>query len=134
MATAKLVTAPAPDSTDPARPAVRTMAPAPTDVHNPVIGMSIDEARVEIDDAFADIKTFHNREPDEIMRLSAGHSARLSEIRVRIMRVEDYSREWRDLRQRELEPTLEELARQWSHGSRLHSVRELDWKMESGER
>lgn len=106
----------------------------PTHVWNDDVGGSIDTVRKEIDDAFADMKTFHNLEPDEIMRLCGGQSARLSEIRVRIQRVEDWQREWKNIRVREIEPALEELERQYTIASRLHSVRELDWKMESGER
>lgn len=105
-----------------------------TEEVNLVVGGSIDSVRAEVDDAFADMKTFHNREPDEIMRMAAGHSARLSELRVKIMRIEDFRQEWRGVRQRDVEPALEELQRQFTVASRLHSVRELDWRMESGER
>ena len=98
------------------------------------LGGSIDSIRVEIDDAFKDMATFLNREPDEIMRMASSHSARLSWVRVQCLRIEDRYRPARDLRTRELEPVIEELAKQWAHGSRLHSVRELDWKIESGER
>lgn len=101
---------------------------------DPTVGISMNQARVEVDDAFQDMATFHQREPDEIMRLAAGHSARLSFIRVRIMRIEDYQRQWKDVRVRELEPCLEELRKQWEHGSRLHTVREFDYKVEAGER
>ena len=38
------------------------------------------------------------------------------------------------LRTRELEPCIEECRTQYQVASRLHSVRELDWRMESGER
>lgn len=101
---------------------------------HPLVGRSINEVRSEIDDAFLDAKTFKDREPDEIMRLAGGHSARLSELRVKIMRIEDMHPQWRNVRTKEIEPTLEELQRQYQIASRLHSVRELDWKMESGER
>lgn len=100
----------------------------------PEIGGSVDSVRREIDDAFADMKTFHNRQPDEIMRMAMGHSARLSELRVLAQRVEDYHRVWKLVRTREIEPALTECERQYQLGSRLHSVRELDWKMEQGER
>lgn len=110
------------------------MGPLDTSEFVQALGGSIDSLREEINDAFADMRTFHNREPDEIMRMSTGHSARLSEIRVLCMRIEDFYRPARDLRQREVEPCLEELRLQWQGGSRLHSVRELDWKMEAGER
>ncbi len=93
---------------------------------------SIDSVRSEIDDAFADMRQFHNQEPDEIMRLCGGHSARLSEIKVRIQRIEDFNRQWRPIRTREVEPTLEELQQQFTIASRLHSVRELDYKMTQG--
>lgn len=114
--------------------AARAMPLLDTSVQSDMVGASIDDVRTEVDDAFADMKTFHNREPDEIMRLSGGHSARISELRVRVMRIEDFQREWKSVRTRELEPCLEELERQFTIASRLHSVRELDWKMESGER
>lgn len=110
------------------------MGPLNTSQVFPGIGGSIDSVRQEIDDAFADMRTFHNRQPDEIMRLCGGHSARMSELRVRIQRVEDFHRQWKGIRTREIEPTLEELERQYNTASRLHTVRELDFKMEAGER
>jgi hypothetical protein len=109
-------------------------APYDTSAYDDVVDGSIDTVRAEIDDAFADMKNFHNMEPDEIMRMTGGHSARLSELRVRIQRVEDWKREWRNIRTREIEPALEELERQYTIASRLHSIRELDYKMETGER
>ena len=101
---------------------------------NDTIGGSIMTVRGEIDDAFADMKTFRDLEPDECMRAAGGHSARLSQIRVNIYRVEDWDREWKNVRVREIEPAIEELRYQYQVASRLHSARELDWRMESGER
>jgi len=83
--------------------------------------------------AFADMREFYTKEPDEIIRLCSGHSARLSELRVRIQRVEDMRREWRNVRAREIEPALEELERQYASASRLHSIRELDYKLSGGQ-
>lgn len=97
------------------------------------IGGSVDSVREEIDDCYADLKTFLNREPDEMMRICRGHSARLSELRVRIQRIEDMFPQWRNVRMREIEPTLDELKDQWANASRLQAVRELDWKMEMGQ-
>lgn len=93
---------------------------------------SIDSVRAEVDDAFADMKTFHNLEPDEVMRMCGGHSARLSEIRVQIQRIEVIHRQWKPIRTNEVEPTIEELKNQYLIASRLHSVRELDFKMATG--
>jgi len=117
---------------DPAQPP--RVAPFDTSAFELTVGGSIESVRQEVDDAFADMRTFHNLEPDECMRMAGGHSARLSEIRVRIMRIEDFKREWRNVRLREIEPAIEELREQYTIASRLHSVRELDWKMEAGER
>ena len=104
------------------------------DAVDPQIGVSVNQVRAEVDDAYKDMQMFHQMEPDEIMRRAGGHSARLSYLRVCALRIEDFKREWKDVRTRELEPTLEQLEHQFSIASRLHSVRELDWKMEAGER
>lgn len=132
MPTQKLISTPELHLDQPSGAQVRSMAPAPTNVVHPRLGVSIDDVRTEVDDAFKHMETFHNLEPDEIMRLAGGYSARLSYLRVQIMRVEDFAREWRDLRTREIEPALEELRNQREIASRLHSVRELDFKMEGG--
>lgn len=133
METQRMVT-----GASPAAPGMMQAAPRMTLVDtsqwNDTVGGSIDSVRTEVDDAFADMKTFHNLNPDECMRLAGGHSARLSELRVRIFRIEDRLREWKSVRTNEIEPALEELERQWRNSSRLQSVRELDYKMESGER
>lgn len=100
---------------------------------DPTIGASIDAVRGEIDDAFADMRDFYTKEPDEVIRMCSGHSARLSELRVRIQRVEDFRREWRSVRTREIEPALEELERQYASASRLHSIRELDFRLSGGQ-
>ena len=113
---------------------VRPMTPLDTSEVNGVVGGSIDSVRAEIDDAFADIVVMYQREPDEVMRMCSGHSARLSALRVLVMRIEDYRREWKTVRTRELEPTLDELRNQYEIASRLHTVREFDWRVEMGER
>lgn len=112
--------------------AVLPMAPVNLQQVFPEVGGSMESIRQEVDDAFADMKTFMTREPDEIMRICSGHSARLSEIRVRIQRIEDFHRQWKPVRVREVEPTLDELERQFTIASRLQSVRELDYRMERG--
>lgn len=88
-----------------------------------VVGISVHQARAEVDRAFEDISLFEQMEPDEIMRRAMGHSARLSSIPIRATRIEDFKRQWKDVRKRELEPCLEELRKQWENGSRLHTVR-----------
>lgn len=134
MATTKLVTRESAQNPNPQADGVRSLGPLDTNAYNAAIGGTVSSIRQEVDDAFADMKTFHQLEPDAVMRITSGHSARLSEIRVRIMRIEDFAREWKPVRTREVEPALEELERQYTIASRLHSVRELDYRMETGER
>lgn len=104
------------------------------DAVHPVMGLSVNGARDEVNDAYKDMAMFHQMEPDEIMRRAGGHSARLSYLRVLCMRIEDHARQWKDVRTRELEPTLEQLEHQYNIASRLHTVREFDYKVETGER
>lgn len=103
-----------------------------TTVVLPEIGLSIDAVRAEIDDAFSDVRRFHNLEPDEIYRLISGHSGRLAELRGQIYRVEDFHRQWKNIRVREVEPALDELYKQFTFASRVQASRELDYRMESG--
>jgi hypothetical protein len=114
--------------------ASRVMPFADLDEVDTVVGISVNQARAEVDVACRDMSMFEHMEPDEIMRRTAGHSARLSYIRVRAMRVEYFKPHWEHVRTRELEPALDQLEHQFTIASRLHSVRELDYRMESGER
>lgn len=97
------------------------------------LGGSLNSIRQELADAWADMATLVNRDPDEIMRICGGHAARVAELRKNCLKLDEW-RPARDLRVREIEPCLDELRWQWANGSRLHSTRELDWKIESGER
>lgn len=97
------------------------------------MGSSLAAVRQEVEDLFNDMRTFHVREPDEVMRTVSGWSARFTELKVRIRRVEDVHREWRVFREREVEPILEELQQQYVIASRLLSVRELDYRMSAGQ-
>lgn len=88
--------------------------------------------RGEVDATFTVMRGFHKLEPDQVMRMVGGLSARMVEIRVLICRIEDLNPQWKTLRTREVEPAIEELGRQYSIASRLHSVKELDFKMAMG--
>lgn len=94
---------------------------------------SVSDVRQELADAHADMETFFNLEPDEVIRLVAGHSARLSTIRTAIMQYEVVYREWKPVRA-EVENCLDELRQQYQYASRLLFSRELDWKIETGGR
>lgn len=93
---------------------------------------SIVTVRKEVDDAFEDIKMFHNVEPDQVLRYCSGHSARMSELRVLIQRIEVIHKQWKPVRVNEVEVCLAELQEQFKIASRLISVRELDFRMTMG--
>lgn len=94
---------------------------------------SIDSVRQEIRDVFEDMKEFYQKEPDDVMRLCSGHSARMSEIRVLIQQVEVVHRQWKPVRANEVEHVIKELKSQFDIASRIVAVRELDFKMAGGQ-
>lgn len=114
------------------RPAVTTAAAFDVNAVYPELGLSVAQVRQEIDDAFDEMKGFVNREPDEVFRLVSGHSSRLAELRGRAQRIEDRAPIWKSIRTREIEPALDELNKQFQIASRLLTVRDLDWRMETG--
>lgn len=107
----------------------------PTEVH-PEVGLSPVQARQEVDDALTEMQGFLNMNPDEVVRLAGGHTARLSQVAIWIRRIEGYqpTLHWKLIRTDEIEPAILELDRQFRNASRLESMRELDWKIESGQR
>lgn len=100
---------------------------------NNVVEGSLETVREEIDDAFKHAKTYYQLNPDEAMRFASGYSARLSELKVRVKRIENDVPGWRPVRI-ELEDAIEEQRFQYEAHSRLHTAREFDWRVEAGER
>lgn len=113
------------------RPVGAPMGVPPAQVNVPGIG-SLEKVREEIDDAYDEMKGFVGMEPDQIMQICAGHTARLNEIRTCVIRVEDVVRQLKPVRQNEIEPTIKELQFQFQVASRLFAVRQLDWEMVRG--
>lgn len=103
----------------------------PQQVQVPGLG-SLADLRQEIDDAYDEMKQFVGMEPDQIMQICAGHTARLNEIRTLVIRVEDFIRPLKPVRTNEIEPTIKELQFQFQVASRLFAVRQLDWDMVRG--
>lgn len=91
------------------------------------------DLRQEVDDAYDEMKQFVSMEPDQIMQICAGHTARLNEIRTIVIRVEDFIRPLKAVRQNEIEPTIKELQFQFQVASRLFAVRQLDYEISRGE-
>lgn len=108
-------------------------APLDTSRWNDAVMGSIDTVREEVDDAFKHAKVYFQLNPDEAMRYASGYSARMSELKVRIKRIENDVPGWRPVRL-EVEDAIEEQRFQYEVHSRLHTTREFDWKVEAGER
>lgn len=128
------VVPPPPGQAGPAPSVGQVLRRPETDQYLADVGGTIDSVRTEVDDAYEEMKTFHNRTPDEVMRLCGGHSARLSEIRMKIFRVENMHPQWRPVRTNEVEVALDQLNNQFLIASRLHAVREFDYRLETGDR
>lgn len=101
--------------------------------HVPIPSLgSINDVRAELDAIFEDIKRMHEQEPDEVMVVCSARSARLSELRMLIYRVEDLLSYWKPIRTHEVDPAMEELRFQFNLASRLLTQRQLDWDMTRG--
>lgn len=93
---------------------------------------SINSVRAELDSMFEKIRGFETSEPDETMVVCSALSARLSEIRMRIHRVESVLAYWKSVRTQEVDPAIEEVRFQYNLASRLLTQRQLDWDMSKG--
>ena len=90
----------------------------------------IEPLQQEIDGYYEIMKQFNQYEPAEIFLYIAAWSARASEIRSKIVRVE--SRRAQAFRTRELDPFLDELDRQFRIHSRVVTIRQHEWDMQKG--
>lgn len=118
-----------------ANPDLTGASPQPLDqlrltVDVPGLGTII-SVRKEIDDVLADMQDFHRAEPDMVMAAVSAHGARLTEIIVRIQRIEVVRREWKPVRE-EAEKVSSELKSQFMIASRLIAVRQMDYDMLRG--
>ena len=87
----------------------------------------IQAIRDELDEYYRGMKALQASEPDQIFLKLAAWSARVSEIRVTLVRSQTRSKQ--ALRTQEVDPFLEEIDRQFKFFSRYQSVREMDFKI-----
>lgn len=93
---------------------------------------SVQSVRAEIDDALADMRLFHQNEPDVVITAVSAHAARLAEIVTQARRIEVRMRQWKPVRE-EAEFVLGQLRDQYQMHSRLLTVRQLDQSMMGGQ-
>lgn len=93
-----------------------------------------EEVLAELDAIVRAIRTFWELEPDAILRVAAGYTARLTEMRINLHRVEGAQREWRQVRTQQVLPILDELDRQHKSASRELEARKQDLDQMRGAR
>lgn len=93
---------------------------------------SVLTVRAEVDDALADMRLFHQNEPDVVISAVSAHGARLAEIVTRARRIEVRLRQWKAVRE-EAEFVLGQLREQFQMHSRLLTVRQLDQSLMGGQ-
>jgi hypothetical protein len=101
------------------------MAPLPVPGH---LGTK-EEIQEELDGIARSIRTFHLKQPDQVMRESGAYSARLTELRVLLHRVESTDRQYTRVRTQQVERWLDEIDRQFKIASRLLEASRQDLEL-----
>lgn len=90
------------------------------------------EIEDELDGIAVAMRTFHVKQPDQVMREVAAYTARLTELCVLLHRVEALDRQYTRIRTQQVERFLAELERQYRIASRLVEVQRQDLNMLGG--
>lgn len=88
-----------------------------------------DEIEKELDLIAAAIRAFWRKQPDQVMRESAGYTARLTELAVLLHRVEAGNRQYTRIRTQQVERFIAECDRQFKVASRLVEVMRQDLEL-----
>ena len=98
--------------------------------HRPTGDPVADAARIiqaEIDDYLVRLKNLNSLPPSEVFQTLSAISARMAEIRNRLVRVEN--RRFTALRTKEVDPLIDEVDRQFKFHSRIHAVRDSEMRL-----
>jgi hypothetical protein len=63
------------------------------------------------------IRTWHDKQPDEVMREASAYSARLTEIWTELRILESYDRQYTQMRTLQVSPVIDEIDRQYKFAS-----------------
>lgn len=91
----------------------------------------IDRYQAELDAYYATMQKLNIFDPTTVMEKLSSWSARASEMRTQLVRVD--SRRSGAFRTREVDPFIAECDRQFKYHSRISSIRELEWRMAGGQ-
>jgi len=71
------------------------------------------ELLLELAGIKAAIRTWHDKQPDEVIREASAYSARLTEVWTELRILESYDRQYTQLRTMQVTPVLDEIDRQY---------------------
>lgn len=92
-----------------------------------IVGNYLDE----MGSYYQTMKQFNDMEPTDVLQALSSFSARASEIRSMLQRVD--SKRSYALRTKHIDPFIEECDRQFKVHSRIQSIRETDYKLARGQ-
>ena len=109
------------DQPQPSLPAFVSAAPVVRD------GLGTrEEIQDELDAIAEQVRQFHLKQPDQVMRECAAYTARLTELCVLLHRVEALDRQYTRVRTQQVERWLAELERQFKYASRIVEIMRQD--------
>lgn len=94
------------------------------------INTSASAIRLEVDDYLGRLRGLNSLPSAEVFMTLSAISARLAEIRNRLVRVDN--RRFLALRTKEVDPLIDEVDRQFKFHSRIASVRQMEWDATTG--
>lgn len=110
---------------------VDTPAPEFSNGHRPdPAGDAVTVIQSEVDDYLGRLKSLNSLSAAEAFMTLSAISARLAEIRNRLIRVDN--RRFTALRTKEIDPLIDEVDRQFKFHSRIAAVRQMEWDATTG--
>ena len=113
-------------------PVAQPLPAPPTPQYHPemVAGLGTrTQIQDELDQMAVQIRAFHLKQPDQVLRECSAYTARLTELCVLLHRVESTDRQYTRVRTQQVERWLAELDRQFKMASRLIEVMRQDLQL-----
>ena len=101
----------------PLRPSQPMAFAAPVPAPMPTSVGSRAEVLLELAGIKAALRTWHDKQPDEVIREASAYSARLTEIWTELRLLEQYDRSYNQIRTMQVDPVLQEVDRQYKFAS-----------------
>lgn len=98
--------------------------------HRDQESLAIGHLQSEVDSWYAEMRAFEGMDPSDIFMRLAAFSARASEIRTQVQRTDN--RRLTAFRTKELDPFLQACEFQFKVWSRVHAVRDMEFRLSGG--